>query len=46
MKSTDTRISKEDTNFILGTKLHKGTLTLKILRAQARGVVQTVQHFL
>jgi hypothetical protein len=46
MKSTDTRIPKEHTNSILGNKLHKGTLTIKILRAQARGMVQTVEYLL
>jgi hypothetical protein len=44
MKSTDTRIPKEYTNSVLGNKLHKGTT--KILKAQARGVFQTVEHLL
>jgi hypothetical protein len=46
MKSTDNRIPKEYTNSILGNKLHKRTLTINILRAQARVVVQTVEHLL
>jgi hypothetical protein len=46
MKSTDTRIPKEYINSILGNKLHKGTLTVKNSKAQARGVIQTVEHSL